>query len=171
VPAVDHELIGKQDIAALKKRILDSGMSISELVSTAWNAAASFRGTDKRGGANGARIRLAPQKDWEANEPARLAKLLKTLEKIQQDFNSSQSGGKKVSLADLIVLGGCSAVEQAARRAGHSVTVPFAPGRTDASQEQTDVKNFDVLEPRADGFRNYMRKGDPLSAETAACAR
>jgi catalase-peroxidase len=166
VPAVDHELIGEQDIAALKKKILDSGLSISELVSTAWNAAASFRGTDKRGGANGARIRLAPQKDWEANEPARLTKVLKALEKIQQDFNKSPSGGKKVSLADLIVLGGCAAIEQAARKAGHSIVVPFAPGRTDASQEQTDVTTFDVLEPLADGFRNYMRKGDPLSAET-----
>jgi catalase-peroxidase len=166
VPAVDHELIGEQDIAALKRKILDSGLSISELVSTAWNAAASFRGTDKRGGANGARIRLAPQKDWEVNEPPRLARVLKTLEQIQQEFNSSQSGGKKVSLADLIVLGGCAAVEQAARDAGHTVTVPFAPGRTDASQEQTDVDTFEVLEPVADGFRNYMRAGDPLSPET-----
>ncbi len=166
VPEVDHELIGEKDIAALKRKILDSGLSISELVSTAWAAAASFRGTDKRGGANGARIRLAPQKDWKVNEPARLAKVLKKLEQIQQDFNSSQSGGKKVSLADLIVLGGSAAVEQAARNAGHDVTVPFAPGRTDASQEQTDVDTFAVLEPMADGFRNYMRAGDPLSPET-----
>ena len=167
VPPVDHELVGEQDVAALKRKILDSGLSIPELVSTAWNAAASFRGTDKRGGANGARIRLAPQKDWEVNEPARLAKVLKALEQIQQDFNSSQSGGKKkVSLADLIVLGGCAAVEEAARKAGHDVTVPFAPGRTDASQEQTDVNTFEVLEPVGDGFRNYLRAGDPLSPET-----
>jgi catalase-peroxidase len=166
VPPVDHELIADQDIAALKGKILASGLSISELVSTAWAAAASFRGTDKRGGANGARIRLAPQKDWEANEPAQLAKVLKALGQIQQDFNGSQSGGTKVSLADLIVLGGCAAVEQAARKAGHDVTVPFAPGRTDATQEQTDVDTFEVLEPVADGFRNYMRKGDPLSPET-----
>lgn len=166
VPEVDHELIGDQDIAALKRTILGSGLSIPELVSTAWNAAASFRGTDKRGGANGARIRLAPQKDWEANEPAQLAKTLKALEQIQQDFNRSQSGGKKVSLADLIVLGGCAAVEQAARNAGHTVTVPFTPGRTDATQEQTDADSFRVLEHVADGFRNYMRAGDPLSPET-----
>jgi catalase-peroxidase len=166
VPEVHHELIGDQDIAALKKKILDLGLSIPELVSTAWNAASSFRGTDKRGGANGGRIRLAPQKDWEANEPVRLAKVLKTIEQIQKDFNSSQSGGKKVSLADLIILGGCAAVEEAAGRAGHNVTVPFAPGRTDASQEQTDAKAFNVLEPTADGFRNYMRKGDQLSPET-----
>ena len=165
VPAVDHELIGEQDIAALKRKILDSGLSIPDLVSTAWNAAASFRGTDKRGGANGARIRLAPQKDWESNEPARLAKVLKALEQIQQDFNKS-GGKKKVSLADLIVLGGCAAVEEAAKKAGHDVTVPFAPGRTDASQEQTDVNTFDVLEPVGDGFRNYLRAGDPLSPET-----
>jgi catalase-peroxidase len=166
VPPVDHELVGEQDIAALKRKILESGVSIPDLVSTAWNAAASFRGTDKRGGANGGRIRLAPQKDWEANEPTRLAKVLKSLEQIQRDFNKSQAGGKKVSLADLIVLGGCAAVEEAARKAGHSVTVPFAPGRTDASQEQTDVNTFDVLEPVGDGFRNYFRKEDPLSPET-----
>jgi catalase-peroxidase len=166
VPEVDHELIGEQDVAVLKRKILDSGLSIPELVSTAWNAAASFRGTDKRGGANGARIRLAPQKDWESNEPFRLAKVLEALEKVRQDFNGSQSGGMKVSLADLIVLGGCAAVEQAARNAGHDVTVPFAPGRTDASQEETDVDTFAVLEPVADGFRNYMRAGDPLSPET-----
>jgi catalase-peroxidase len=164
VPAVDHELVGEQDVAALKRQILDSGLSIPDLVSTAWNAAASFRGTDKRGGANGARIRLAPQKDWEANEPARLSAVLKALERIQQDFN--KSGGKKVSLADLIVLGGCAAVEEAARKAGHNVTVPFAPGRTDASQEQTDVDTFEVLEPVGDGFRNYLRAKDPLSPET-----
>ncbi|HUR84587.1 MAG TPA: catalase/peroxidase HPI, partial [Solirubrobacteraceae bacterium] len=166
VPAVDHELIGEPDIAALKRQILDSGLSIPELVATAWNAAASFRTTDKRGGVNGGRIRLAPQKDWEANEPEQLARVLQTLEKIQGDFIGSQSGGKKVSLADLIVLGGCAAVEQAAKNAGHNVTVPFAPGRTDASQEQTDVNTFDVLEPEGDGFRNYFRADDPLSPET-----
>jgi catalase-peroxidase len=166
VPQVDHELMGDADIADLKDRILASGLSIAQLVSTAWGAAASFRTTDKRGGANGARIRLAPQKDWEVNDPAELAQVLRTLEGIQQDFNSAQSGGKHVSLADLIVLGGCAAVEQAARGAGHDVTVPFAPGRTDASQEQTDVESFAVLEPRADGFRNYVRAGAPLSPET-----
>src|ERR687885_277663 len=166
VPPVDHELIGEQDIADLKATILASGLSIPELVSTAWNSAASFRGTDKRGGANGARIRLAPQKDWEANEPAKLQPVLQKLEQIQQDFNRSQSGGKKVSLADLIVLGGCAAVEQAAKNAGHDITVPFAPGRTDASQEQTDVESFAVLEPTADGFRNYLRAGETLSPET-----
>jgi catalase-peroxidase len=166
LPAADHELIDDQDIDALEGKILGSGLSISELVSTAWAAAASFRATDKRGGANGARIRLAPQKDWEVNEPGQLAKVLKALEQIQQDFNSSQSGGKKVSLADLIVLAGNAAVEQAAKKAGHDVTVPFAAGRTDASQEQTDVDTFEVLEPVADGFRNYMRAGDPLSPET-----
>jgi catalase-peroxidase len=165
VPPVDHELVGEQDVAALKRKMLDSGLSIPDLVSTAWNAAASFRGTDKRGGANGARIRLEPQKNWEANEPARLAKVLKTLEQIQQDFNKS-GGKKRVSLADLIVLGGCAAVEEAAKKAGHVVTVPFAPGRTDASQEQTDVNTFDVLEPEGDGFRNYVRAKDPLSPET-----
>jgi len=166
VPAVDHELIGDQDIAALKRKILASGPSIPELVSTAWNAAASFRGTDKRGGANGARIRLAPQKDWDVNNPSELAGVLATLEQIQQDFNASQSGGKKVSLADLIVLAGCAAVEQAAKNAGYDITVPFAPGRTDASQEQTDVESFAVLEPIADGFRNYLRTGEKLSPET-----
>ena len=165
VPAVDHELIGEPDVAALKRKILDSGLSIADLVSTAWNAAASFRGTDKRGGANGGRIRLEPQKSWESNEPARLAKVLKSLEQVQQDFNKS-GGKKKVALADLIVLGGCAAVEEAARKAGHNVTVPFAPGRTDASQQQTDVNTFEVLEPVGDGFRNYLRKGDPLSPET-----
>jgi catalase-peroxidase len=166
VPEVDHELIADEDIAALKDRILASGLSISRLVSTAWGAAASYRDTDKRGGANGARIRLAPQKDWEVNDPAELAEVLQTLEGIQRDFNSAQSGGKRISLADLIVLGGCAAVEQAARSAGHDVTVPFAPGRTDASQEQTDMESFAVLEPRADGFRNYVRAGAKLSPET-----
>ena len=169
-PAVDHELIGEKDIAGLKGKILASGLSISQLVSTAWASAASFRGTDKRGGANGARIRLAPQKDWEVNNPAELSKVLQTLEKIQQDFNRSQSGGKKVSLADLIVLGGCAAVEQAAKNAGY-ITVPFAPGRTDASQEQTDVESFAVLEPTADGFRNYVQAGEQLSPETLLVER
>ena len=166
VPAVDHPLIDDQDIAVLKGEILASRLSISELVRTAWAAAASFRGTDKRGGANGARLRLAPQKDWEVNEPDELAKVLETLEGIQQGFNSSQSGGKQVSLADLIVLGGCAAVEQAAKNAGHEVTVPFTPGRTDASQEQTDVDSFAVLEPAADGFRNYLHPGHPVAPET-----
>ena len=165
VPAVDHELIGEAEITALKAKILASGLSISRLVSTAWAAAASFRGTDKRGGANGARIRLAPQKDWEANEPAELANALSTLEQIQQEFNGSSSDGKQVSLADLIVLGGCVAVEQAAKNAGHDVLVPFAPGRTDASQEQTDVESFAVLEPTVDGFRNYFRAGETLPLE------
>jgi catalase-peroxidase len=166
VPEVDHDLIADEDIAALKGKILASGLSISQLVSTAWAAAASFRGTDKRGGANGARIRLAPQKDWQVNDPAELAKVLPILEQIQQDFNRSQSGGKKVSLADLIVLGGCAAVEQAAKNAGHDITVPFVPGRTDASQEQTDVESFAVLEPTVDGFRNYLGAGERLSPET-----
>ena len=166
VPPVDHPLVDEQDVAALKRTLLGSGLSIPELVSTAWGAAASFRGTDKRGGANGARIRLAPQKDWESNEPERLAKVLAALEKVRQDFNASQSGGKKVSMADLIVLGGCAAVEEAARKAGVEVTVPFKPGRTDATQEQTDVSIFDVLEPLGDGFRNYFRADDPLSPET-----
>jgi len=163
VPPVDHELIGEQDIAQLKAKILASGLSTTQLVLTAWASASSFRGTDKRGGANGARIRLAPQKDWEVNQPAELAKVLAVLEKIQKDFNSSQSGKKKVSLADVIVLGGCAAVEAAAKRAGHGVQVPFSPGRTDASQEMTDVESFAVLEPTADGFRNYYRKGDHRS--------
>jgi len=165
VPEVDHELIGDQDIAALKSRILDSGLSVSQLVSTAWASAATFRGSDKRGGANGARIRLAPQKDWEVNQPDELAKALQVLERIQQEFNSSQSGGKKVSLADLIVLGGCAAVEKAAKRAGHDVQVPFSPGRTDASQAMTDVSSFALLEPTADGFRNYLREGHNRWAE------
>ncbi|MGP8259274.1 MAG: catalase/peroxidase HPI [Acidobacteriaceae bacterium] len=164
VPAVDHPLIGEQEIVALKAKILASGLSISQLVTTAWASAATFRGSDKRGGANGARIRLAPQKDWEVNQPAELAKVLKTLEAIQKNFNGAQSGGKKVSLADLIVLGGCAAVEDAAKKAGHDVKVPFSPGRTDASQEQTDVASFAVLEPAADGFRNYIRKGHEGSA-------
>jgi catalase-peroxidase len=164
VPAVDHELIGERDIAALKAKILGSGLSISRLVATAWASAATFRGSDKRGGANGARIRLAPQKDWEVNQPAALAKALQTLEGIQKDFNS-QSGKKKVSLADLIVLGGCAAVEEAAKRAGHAVKVPFSPGRTDASQEWTDVESFAVLEPAADGFINYLRNGQQRPTE------
>jgi catalase-peroxidase len=164
VPAVDHELIGEQDIAALKAKILASGLSISQLVTTAWASAATFRGADKRGGANGARIRLAPQKDWEVNQPSGLAGVLRTLEAVQKDFNGAQSGGKKVSLADLIVLGGCAAVEAAAKKAGHDVKVPFSPGRMDATQEQTDVHSFAVLEPTADGFRNYLRKGDEGSA-------
>jgi catalase-peroxidase len=165
VPPVDHELIGEQDISALKAKILASGLSIPELVTTAWASAATFRGSDKRGGANGARIRLAPQKDWEVNQPAELAKCLNTLEGIQKDFNGSQSGGKKVSLADLIVLGGTAAVEEAAKRAGHDVKIPFSPGRTDASQEQTDVYAFAVLEPVADGFRNYVHPGQQSPAE------
>jgi catalase-peroxidase len=159
IPAVDHKLIDEQDMAALKAKILASGLSISQLVTTAWASAASFRGSDKRGGANGARIRLAPQKDWEVNQPAELATVLQKLETIQKDFNSAQSGGKKVSLADLIVLGGCAAVEAAAKKAGQDLAVPFSPGRMDASQEQTDVEAFAVLEPTADGFRNYVRKG------------
>ncbi len=159
VPAIDHPLVDAQDIAALKGKILASGLGIPQLVTTAWASAATFRGSDKRGGANGARIRLAPQKDWEVNQPAELAKVLQTLAAIQADFNAAQSGGKKVSLADLIALGGCAAVEAAAKKAGQDVTVPFAPGRTDASQEQTDVESFAVLEPVADGFRNYIRKG------------
>jgi catalase-peroxidase len=165
VPPVDHQLIGEQDIAALKAKILASGLSISQLVATAWASAATFRGGDKRGGANGARIRLAPQKDWEVNRPAELAKVLPKLEAIQKDFNSSQSGGKKVSLADLIVLGGCAAVEAAAKKAGHDVKVPFSPGRTDASQDQTDVHSFAVMEPTSDGFRNYLRNGHRSAEE------
>jgi catalase-peroxidase len=165
VPAVDHQLIGAQDIADLKGKILASGLSISQLVSTAWAAAASFRGTDKRGGANGARIRLAPQKDWAVNNPDQVARVLPVLEKVQGDFNNAQTGGKRVSLADLIVLGGCAAVEKAAKDAGYNVTVPFTPGRTDASQEQTDVESFAVLEPDADGFRNYYRGGETLAPE------
>lgn len=166
VPEVDHELVGDADIAALKEGILASGLSVPQLVTTAWASAASFRGTDKRGGANGARIRLAPQKDWEVNDLPEVAEVVRKLEQIQQDFNRSRSGGTKVSLADLIVLGGCAAVEQAAKNAGHDITVPFTPGRTDASQDQTDVEAFAVLEPRADGFRNYLRAGEKLSPET-----
>jgi len=171
VPPVDHDLIGEEDIASLKAKILGSGLSISQLVSTAWASAASFRGTDKRGGANGARIRLAPQKDWEVNEPAKLARVLQTLEQIKHDFDRSQSGGKKVSLADLIVLGGCAAVEQAAKNAGHDIKVPFAAGRTDSSQEQTDVESFAALEPTFDGFRNYRQAGEILSPETLLLER
>ncbi len=159
VPAVNHKLIGKSEIAALKKKILGSGLTIQQLVTTAWASASTFRGSDKRGGANGARIRLAPQKDWEVNQPAELAKVLKKLEAIQKELNSVKKGGKKVSLADLIVLGGAAAVEEAAKKAGHKVTVPFSPGRTDATQKQTDMHSFAVLEPIADGFRNYIRKG------------
>jgi catalase-peroxidase len=166
VPEVDHELVGAEDIAALKARILASGLSVPQLVTTAWASAASFRGTDKRGGANGARIRLAPQKDWEVNNLPDVTETVQTLERLQQDFNASQTGGTKVSLADLIVLGGCAAVEQAAKNAGYDITVPFAPGRTDASQEQTDTESFAVLEPGADGFRNYLRAGEKLSPET-----
>jgi catalase-peroxidase len=168
VPAVDHKLIGEQDIAALKAKIVESGLSISQLVTAAWAAASSFRGSDKRGGANGARIRLVPQKDWKVNQPVELSKVLQKLETIQKNFNSSQSNGnkgKKVSLADLIVLGGCAAVEKAAKSAGHDVKIPFSPGRTDASQEQTDVQSFAVMEPIADGFRNYLRSEQPLSVE------
>ena len=165
MPAVDHKLIDAKDIASLKAKILASGLSVSQLVTTAWASASTFRGSDKRGGANGARIRLAPQKDWEVNQPAELAKVLKTLEGIQNEFNRAASGGKKVSLADLIVLGGCAAVEQAAKKAGHDVTVPFTPGRTDASQEQTDAMSFAVLKPIADGFRNYLKTKYAVSAE------
>ena len=165
IPAVDHALVDEQDIAALKAKVLASGLSISQLVTTAWASAASFRGSDKRGGANGARIRLAPQKDWEVNQPAELAKVLPKLEALQKEWNGAQSGGKKISLADLIVLGGCAAVEAAAKKAGHDVKVPFSPGRMDASQAQTDVDSFAVLEPAADGFRSYVRKG--LEGSTA----
>jgi catalase-peroxidase len=165
IPAVNHTLIDDQDIASLKRTILTSGLSVSQLVSTAWASASTFRGSDKRGGTNGARIRLAPQKDWEVNQPAQLAKALRTLEGIQSEFNRAQYGGKKASLADLIVLAGCAGVEQAAKNAGHAVTVPFAPGRMDASQEQTDVDSFAVLEPVADGFRNYLKGTYPVSAE------
>ena len=165
VPAVDHKLIDTQDIAALKGKILAAGLSLSELVATAWASASTFRGSDKRGGANGARIRLAPQRDWEVNQPEQLARVLEALTAIQQAFNRAQTGGKQVSLADLIVLGGCAAVEQAARNAGHAVTVSFTPGRTDAAQEQTDVASFAVLEPAADGFRNYQKAQYAVNAE------
>src|SRR5512139_3088642 len=165
IPAVNHKLIDAQDIASLKGKILASGLSVSELVSTAWASASTFRGSDKRGGANGARIRLAPQKDWEVNQPAQLAKVLKTLEGIQSAFNSAQSAGKKLSLADLIVLAGCAGIEQAAKNAGHNATVPFTAGRMDASQEQTDAASFAVLEPKADGFRNYQKSRYAIPAE------
>jgi catalase-peroxidase len=171
VPAGDHDLIDDRDIAALKEKVLASGLSVSQLVSTAWASAASFRGTDKRGGANGARIRLAPQRDWEVNQPAELAKVLLVLERIQQESNAAKSGGARVSLADLIVLGGCAAIEQAAKTAGHDVTVPFLPGRTDASQEQTDAESFAVLEPTFDGFRNYLQPEQNLSPETLLVER
>ena len=171
VPEVDHELIGEQEIADLKGKILATGLSVSRLVSTAWASAATFRGTDKRGGANGARIRLAPQRDWAVNDPAALASVLQILEQVQAEFNGSQTGGKQVSLADLIVLAGCAAVEQAARNAGHDVAVPFSPGRTDASQEWTDAESFAVLEPTADGFRNYLNGGQQASAEALLVER
>jgi catalase-peroxidase len=172
LPSPSGEPIDEADIAALKQLLLDSGLPVSRLVTTAWSAAASFRGTDKRGGANGARIRLAPQRDWEVNEPTELASALAALEQIQQDWNGAQNGsGKRISLADLIVLGGCAAVEQAARDAGHDVVVPFAAGRTDASQEQTDADSFAVLEPRLEGFRNYARPGEPLPLERGLLER
>jgi catalase-peroxidase len=165
IPAVDHKLVDDKDLSALKAKILASGLSVSELISTAWASASTFRGSDKRGGANGARIRLAPQKDWAVNEPSKLSKVLKSLQAIQDEFNKSQSGGKKISLADLIVLGGGAGVEEAAKKAGNPVTVPFTPGRMDASQEQTDVQSFAVLEPVADGFRNYQKASLPTSTE------
>jgi len=165
IPAVDHQLIDDKDIAALKGKILASGLTVAELVATAWASASTFRGSDKRGGANGARIRLAPQKDWEVNQPEQLAKVLAILEGIKNSFNGTQSDGKKVSLADLIVLGGCAGVEQAAKNAGHTVTVPFSPGRMDAAQEQTDAASFSVLEPKADGFRNYQKAPYAVTAE------
>jgi catalase-peroxidase len=165
IPAVNHALIDAQDIASLKSKVLAAGLSVSELVSTAWASASTFRGSDKRGGANGARIRLAPQKDWEVNQPAQLANVLKTLERIRGEFNSVQSGNKKISLADMIVLAGCAGIEQAAKNAGHLVTVPFTPGRMDASQAETDVESFAVLEPIADGFRNYLRRRYTVPAE------
>jgi catalase-peroxidase len=171
VPPVDHDLVDDADIANLKEKLLGCGLSVSQLVKTAWASAASFRGTDKRGGANGARIRLEPQKNWDVNEPSELAKALDAIEQVQTEFNQSQSGNKRVSLADLIVLGGCAAVEQAAKASGHDVTVPFTPGRTDASQEQTDVEAFEVLEPTADGFRNYLRAGEKLAPETLLVER
>jgi catalase-peroxidase len=171
VPPVNHPLIGAQEIATLKQQILGSGLSVSQLVAVAWGSAASFRGTDKRGGANGARIRLAPQKDWESNEPAELSKVLPALEGVQRAFNASQAGGKKVSLADVIVLAGCAAIERAAKDGGQELTVPFTPGRTDASQEQTDAQTFTVLEPKADGFRNYLRAGQKLSPDTLLLER
>jgi catalase-peroxidase len=165
IPAVNHKLPDEKDIASLERKILASGLSVSELVMTAWASASTFRGSDKRGGANGARLRLAPQKDWEVNQPVELAKVLKTLEAIRSEFNSAASDGRKVSLADLIVLGGCAGVEQAAKKAGHDVKVPFTPGRMDASQAQTDVESFAVLEPIADGFRNYVKGKAPRPVE------
>jgi catalase-peroxidase len=165
VPEVDHELVDDSDVAELKQKLLDSGLSVQQLVSTAWAAAASFRGTDKRGGANGARLRLEPQKDWAVNEPEKLAEALPILERVRGEFNDSQSGGKRISLADTIVLGGCAAVEKAAEDAGFDITVPFTPGRTDASQEETDAESFAVLEPRADGFRNWVGPDEELSPE------
>jgi catalase-peroxidase len=165
IPKVNHKLVAAKDIAALKAKILASGLSVSQLVSTAWASASTFRGSDKRGGANGARIRLTPQKDWDVNQPGQLAKVLRTLGGIQSEFNKAQSGGKRISMADLIVLAGCAGVEQAAKNAGHAVTVPFTPGRMDASQEQTDVESFAVLEPAADGFRNYLGGKYPVLAE------
>ena len=165
IPAVNHPLVNEQDVAALKAKILASGLSVSQLISTAWASASTFRGSDKRGGANGARVRLAPQKDWEVNQPVELEKVLAKLETVQKDFNASAAGGKKVSLADLIVLGGNAAIEKAAKAAGHDVKVPFIPGRMDASQEQTDVESFEPLEPKADGFRNYLRGKQRQSAE------
>src|SRR3954451_8635362 len=169
VPAVDHELVGDADIAALKTKVLESGLTTSQLVSTAWAAAASFRATDKRGGANGARLRLEPQRSWEVNQPEQLAPVLRTLEGIRREFNDA--GGAKISLADLIVLAGSAAVEKAAKDAGFEVTVPFRPGRTDATQEQTDVDSFKVMEPRADGFRNYLRAAEKLEPETLLVER
>jgi catalase-peroxidase len=171
IPAVNHPLIGEQDVAALKAKILASGLSVSQLVSTAWASASTFRGSDKRGGANGARIRLAPQKDWDVNQPAQLATVIQKLEAIQKEFNASQSGGKKLSLADLIVLGGCAAIEKAAKGAGHDVRVRFTPGRMDASQELTDVESFAPLEPIADGFRNYLRGKQFMLPEEALVDR
>jgi catalase-peroxidase len=165
IPAVDHELVDDNDIAQLKSKLLNAGLNTTELVSTAWASASTFRGSDKRGGANGARIRLAPQKDWEVNNPAQLKKVLAAIEKIQQEFNAGQTAGKKVSIADLIVLGGCAAIEKAAKDAGYQVTVPFKPGRMDASQEKTDVDSFAFLEPKADGFRNYRNTKSPASTE------
>jgi catalase-peroxidase len=165
VPAADHPLVNAADIAGLKTKLLGSGLSLSQLVYTAWSSASTFRGSDKRGGANGGRIRLAPQKDWEVNQPAELSKILQALERIQGEFNAAQSSGKRISLADLIVLGGCAAIEAAARKAGQEIEVPFAPGRTDATQEMTDVESFAVLEPKADGFRNYIRKDQTVPAE------
>ena len=165
IPALDHKLVDDKDVAALKAKILATGLTVSELVSTAWASASTFRGSDKRGGANGARIRLAPQKDWPVNEPVKLSRVLKSLQGIYHEFNKAQAGGKRISLADLIVLGGCAGVEEAAKKAGHPVTVPFTPGRMDASQEQTDAQSFSVLEPVADGFRNYQKANLPASAE------